>query len=84
MKKILIVLLLSLTCASTQALATIFTVDHIKYSVISTTDNTVQVEGIDDNTITDLTIPGTVEYNGTNYQVTTIKGYSFNLNSAAL
>ncbi|HCN52478.1 MAG TPA: hypothetical protein DIS88_01370 [Prevotella sp.] len=81
MKKILIVLLLSLTCASTQALATIFTVDHIKYSVISTTDNTVQVEGIDDNTITDLTIPGTVEYNGTNYQVTTIKGYSFNNNN---
>lgn len=77
MKKFLFVLLLALTCASSQAATVSFTVNHIKYTVINNTSKTVGVDGIDDNTITDLTIPGTVDYNGTNYQVTTIESGAF-------
>ena len=80
MKRIIIVLLLALAFASTQAATTLFTVNNIQYSVLNTENNTVQVEGIDDNTITDLIIPGTVEYNNTTYHVTTIKNFAFDGN----
>ncbi len=54
-----------------------FDVDGIKYEIASTTPAQVDIVGYDANSGTEVTIPRTVSYQGTDYQVTFIANNAF-------
>lgn len=80
MKQLLRLLLLSVLplLASLPARAE-FTVDGVKYDIISITDLTAKVTGADFTVSTDITIPSTISYNGKTLAVKSVANSAFAL-----
>lgn len=88
MRKIKLIMSAVLLCAAIPMGATIgttsFTVGNLAYHITSTTDRTVEV-GLSSSSsstaywgsVSEVTIPSTVTYNGTTYTVTKIANYGF-------
>ena len=88
---ILLVLALSVFCLPSMAFAddeSIFTADNIRYRILDGTENTVEVihsteDNSNQNNVADstysgvITIPATVQYNGTSYSVVGIDTFAF-------
>ncbi len=77
MKKTLLTFIIALLVTTGAWAQTTFTVDNLTYEIIDATTRTVELTGYETKPEGALTIPATVHFEGTDYNVTNIRDNAF-------